>query len=291
MIRAADLLRPDTPILFDGGMGTGLMHRGLESGEAPELWNIERPGEVLDLHKEFVEAGSQVIETNTFGANPIRLRMTGTDVSTKDVIAAACGLAHAAADGRALVAGSVGPLGELVEPLGTLSLDEAREAYAEAIEHLMRYDVDVILIETMMSVDEAQIALRQALIAGASVVAVTMNFDATPKGPRTAFGESPADAMKRLQDAGAHIVGSNCGAGFDTMSRVARECVNAATHPVLIQANAGIPVVGANGLRYPESPESFAAFSKELSEIGVRLIGGCCGTGPEHIRQVRKQLV
>jgi len=279
MIRATDLLQPDRPILLDGGVGTGLMKRGLEPGQPPELWNLERPGEVLDLHRSFVEAGSHVIETNTFGANPVRLRMTGEDASPKDIIAAACGLALEAADGRALVAGSVGPLGELIEPHGRLSVDDARDAYREVIETLMMYNVDIILIETMMSVDEAQIALRQALIAGASVVAVSMNFDPTPKGPRTAFGESPTVAVKQLQEAGAHIVGSNCGAGLNTMLEVARECVSVARVPVIIQPNAGIPETLDGVLHYPETPDSFATCAKEMIDGGVRYIGVAAAPG------------
>ena len=290
MMSPQDLVRPDKPILFDGGNGTELMARGLPPGEAPEVWNLEYPGQVLAIHKAFVEAGSQVIETNTFGANAIRLRMTGSKASVKELIRAGCGLAKEAADGRALVVGSVGPLGEFIEPLGAVTIAEARAAYAEVVETMMSCGIDVVLVETMMSVDEALVALREALVAGASVVGVSMNYDNTPKGPRTAFGESPRDAVRRAEDEGAHIVGSNCGSGLDTMKIVARELVSVASVPVLIQANAGIPVVGADGLNYPEAPGAFATFVRDLTENGVRLVGGCCGASPEHIRQVRKMI-
>ncbi len=275
-------------MLFDGGLGTGLIQRGLEPGEAPESWNLERPGQVLDLHAAYVEAGSRVIETNTFGANALRLRAAGAGISAREAIAAACGLALEAADGRALVAGSIGPLGELVDPYGPVSVDVARATYAEVIETMQTYGIEVVVIETMLSLDEALIALRQALIAGVPAVGVSMNFDVTPKGPRTAFGESPTDVVTRLQDAGAHFVGSNCGAGLDTMTLVARELMSAAAVPVLIQANAGIPTTVEGRLHYPETPETFSAFVDRITDMGVRLVGGCCGTGPEHIRQIRK---
>ena len=290
MITAQDLHRPDRPILFDGGVGTELLRRTIGTDYVPDMANLEYPGHVLDVHSSYVHAGAQVIQTNTFGANAVRLRATGAEVTAPEIIAAACGLATEAARGRALVAGSVGPLGQHIEPYGPLSLEDARAAFAEAIESLISYDIDVILIETMTSLDEAMIALRQALIAGASVVGVSMTFAATPSGPRTALGETPSDVVRKLQDAGVHIAGSNCGPDLDSMTLVARELMSVATVPVLIQASAGIPATDAAGTHVPESPDSFARFSKGLSEIGVRLIGGCCGTGPEHIRQARKLL-
>ncbi len=290
MKQAADLLRPDKPILFDGGIGTELMKRGLGSGEPPELWNLEHPGQVIDVHRAYIEAGAQVIGTNTFGANAVRLRTTGEKVSAGDLINAGCGLATEAAVGRALVMGTLGPLGENVEPYGPITIGEARDAFSEAVETMMSCGVDMLLIETMTTVDEAQIALRQAMMAGVSLVAVSMNFSGTPEGPRTASGESPADVARELQHTGAHIIGSNCGDSLQTMTSVARELSSVATVPVLIQANAGMPVTRPEGLQYPETPVSFAAFVRSISDMGIRLIGGCCGTTPEYIRQARKML-
>lgn len=290
MIRADDLLNPPHPILFDGGFGACLQHRGLEPGSAPETWNLAKPDEVRRLHKDFVAAGAMIIETNTFGANARRFRAGEVKDPLSENIRTACRLAIEASGGRVLVAGSTGPLGELIEPFGELSVDQARAAFVEQHRLLRDCGVRVLLIETMMSIEEALLALESAKETGFDVIGVTMTFEPTPRGPRTAFGVSPAQAARALSAGGAQIVGSNCGSGFDVMRDVAREFLDATSIPVLIQPNAGIPRSGARGPVYPETPESFGAFLHELNDMGVRLLGGCCGAEPEHIAAARRAL-
>ncbi len=242
------------------------------------------------LHREFVAAGSMVIESNTFGANARRFHAVEVEDDVAENIRAAAGLALEAAGGRIIVAGSTGPLGELIEPYGELAHDEARASLLEQYRALKGAGIRVLLIETMMALEEAQLALESAHAVGFDIVGATMTFEPTPHGPRTAFGVSPAQAAKALIAAGAQIVGSNCGSGFDTMRDVAKEFLDASSVPVLIQPNAGIPRGGANGPVYPETPESFAAFLAEMYGMGVKLLGGCCGAEPEHIGAAAKHL-
>lgn len=284
------LLHPTGPILFDGGFGACLQHRGLEPGSAPETWNLLKPAEVRQLHGEFVASGSAVIETNTFGANARRFHAGEVEGGVGRNIAAAVSLAREAAGDRAILAGSTGPLGELIEPYGELTASDARAAFREQYRALRENGVRVLLIETMMSLDEATLALECAVETGFDVIGVSMTFEPTKHGPRTAFGVSPTQAAKELIAAGAQIVGSNCGSGFDTMRHVAREFLDASSVPVLIQPNAGIPLGGAAGPVYPETAESFGAFLAQLSEMGVRLLGGCCGAEPEHIAAAARHL-
>ncbi|OGU63850.1 MAG: hypothetical protein A3C56_05950 [Ignavibacteria bacterium RIFCSPHIGHO2_02_FULL_56_12] len=283
MISIHNLKDPSGPILFDGGFGAALQYRGLTSGTPPETWNIARPEEVRKLHAEFVAAGSAIIESNTFGANSCRWHASGERAPLGLVIHEACRLAASAADAKAVVAASTGPLGDVLEPYGELSRKQGKHAFREQYTMLKSEGIRVLLIETMMSLDEALLALETAKEVGFDAVGVTMTFEPGPHGPRTAFGVAPAEAARRLSEAGANIVGSNCGSGFDTMRIVAAEFLEYAGVPVLIQPNAGIPVVGADGPMYPETPESFGEFLQELYETGVRLLGGCCGSGPEHI--------
>ncbi|MCU0452950.1 MAG: homocysteine S-methyltransferase family protein [Bacteroidetes bacterium] len=290
MLSPASLLAPTRPVLFDGGFGACLQHRGLEPGSAPEGWNVSRPDDVRTLHSEFVAAGSLVIETNTFGANVRRFQSAEVKGKISDNIRAAVRLATEAAGHRAIIAGSAGPLGELIEPYGELSAEDARAAFTEPYRTMREAGVRVLLIETMMSLEEAQLALECAHAIGFDIVGATMTFEPTPHGPRTAFGVSPTKAARELVAAGAQIVGSNCGSGFDTMRQVAKEFVAASSVPVLIQPNAGIPRGGANGPVYPESPESFGAFLAELHGMGVKLLGGCCGAEPEHIAAAAARL-
>ena len=224
-----------------------------------------------------------IIETNTFGANGRRFLASEVKDPLAENIRAACRLATEASGGRVLVAGSTGPLGELIEPYGDLSIDQARAAFLEQYRVLHECGIRILLIETMMSLEEALLALEAAKETEFDAIGVTMTFEPTPQGPRTAFGVSPAQAARELGAAGAQIVGSNCGSGFDVMRNVAREFLDASSVPILIQPNAGIPRSGARGPVYPETPESFGAFLHELSTMGVRLVGGCCGADPEHI--------
>ncbi|MCL4539579.1 MAG: homocysteine S-methyltransferase family protein [Bacteroidetes bacterium] len=276
------------PVLFDGAMGTELQNRGLAVGSPPDLWNIEKPEVVRQVHLDYIRAGSQVVETNTFGGTQSRLERSGAVEFVDSVNSTGAKIALEAAGKTAAVVGSVGPLGSLIEPYGDISKEDAAGMFRKQVETLRAYGVQTILIETMISLDEALVALEGAKSAGASEVGVTMTFQRSGDEVRTAFGESAADCVRRLEKAGASFVGSNCGSGFEDMMLVATEIRRSTRLPVLIQPNAGVPTVENNVVQYSGSPKGFAEFVRSVSKIGIEMIGGCCGTTPAHIEEARK---
>jgi 5-methyltetrahydrofolate--homocysteine methyltransferase len=283
------LLR-NKPVLFDGATGTEYQRRGLPVGAAPEIWVMENPDAVKDVHRTYVAAGAQVIETCTFGATKRRLEASDVPYSVADVTRTAVALAKEAVAGKALVAGSVGPFGGILEPYGEVTVGEVEELFAEQMSVLVESGADIVLIETMISLSEAIVALRTAKSVGASTVGVTMTFEMTGSEPRTSFGESVQDVVKALTEEGATFIGANCGAGFELMRIVARSFRTESKIPVLIQTNAGIPSVEKGLIVYPEQAASFGRFVKELTDLGIDMIGGCCGTTPEHIAEAAKNI-
>lgn len=278
------------PVLFDGATGTELQKRGLPVGRSSALWNIERPALVEQLHLDYLDAGSLVIETNTFGANRKRLELEGLGDRVREINRRGAEVALAAARGKAIVAGSVGPLGVLIEPFGELSREEANEAFTEQLGALVEAGIELVLIETMISLDEALLALKAARAAGSKIVGVTLTFEIGLQGARTVFGETPALAAQKLKEAGADFVGSNCGRGFDEMLIVATGIRRATDLPLLIQPNAGIPEYANDRIIYPGTPEQFAKFVRTTVALGIEFVGGCCGTTPDHIRAAKAVL-
>lgn len=279
-----DELINNKPVLFDGAMGTSIQSLGLEDIDPPELLSIKYPEKLEEIHRKYIEAGSNVIETNTFGGSGARLDLAGLGDKVKELNIAAVHAAQKAAGNSVYVAGSVGPSGLLIEPIGDTPRGKVKNYFREQIDALLEGEVDIILIETMISLDEAVIALNAAYESGSSMTGVTMTFDIGQQGIRTSFGESPSDAAKRLLDNGANFIGSNCGHGFDDMLLVAKDLRKAADVPLLIQPNAGIPTYDNGKVKYNESPELFKKFIKDLLQIGIEFMGGCCGTTYEHIK-------
>jgi 5-methyltetrahydrofolate--homocysteine methyltransferase len=283
----ATLLRSSRWVLSDGAIGTMLQGRGLAVGASPELWNLTHPGEVRAVHDEYVRAGSQLITTNTFGGSRRKLSKFDAAERFQDANTAAVRLAREAADGRALVMGSIGPLGDLMEPYGDLTDQEAADEYGALAAVIARAGADAILFETFFDLNELIVAVRAASAAGLPILA-TMTFD---ESGRTMMGNTPGDAWSAVSDLGLVAFGANCSTGPDRMVPVIAQ-MNAAGAPVLMaQPNAGMPEVTAEGqLRYLEGPESFAAHVPALLQAGCRVFGGCCGTTPEHIRALRRNL-
>jgi 5-methyltetrahydrofolate--homocysteine methyltransferase len=276
------LFESDKVIFFDGANGTEYQRRGLPPGAAPESLVLTDPHIVNQVHREYVVAGSRVITTNTFGGNRKRLAASGLETQIQQINRRAVELAREA--GAPLVAGSMGPLGTFIEPYGEITKDEALALFQEQAELLKQAGVDLVLIETMMSLDEALMALQAARETGIRAVGVTLTFDLTPEGPRTPFGETPALAACRLLEAGAMFVGTNCGKGIEVMRAIASNMIQGVDpRRILLQPNAGIPTVVFGELRYPETPEEYGAFVREMAQRGIRLFGGCCGTTAEHI--------
>jgi 5-methyltetrahydrofolate--homocysteine methyltransferase len=276
------LIQSPGVIFFDGANGTEYQRRGLPAGSPPEALVLSNPALVKQVHHEYLLAGSNVIETNTFGANRKRLAALELDHKIVEINQQAVNLAREA--GGYVVAGSMGPLGALIEPYGEVSRDEARGVFREQAEILLRAGVDLLVIETMMSLDEALLALHAAREAGASTIGVTMTYELTREGPRSPFGEAPRVAAEALLHAGASFVGSNCGKGFDVMRAVACDMIQGADPGrILLQPNAGIPTLASGEMRYPGTPEQYCNFVRDMLHRGIRLFGGCCGTTAEHV--------
>ena len=289
MIMTIEELLKNGHLLFDGGMGTAVQKLGLSEVDPPEMLNLKFPSELEQIHKNYIEAGSDVVETNTFGASRTRLKTYGLGERVAEINIAAVNAAKSAAGEKVFVAGSVGPLGELIEPFGDLPEADAEAAFGEQINILLGSGVDIILIETMISLDEALIALRAAKNSGSKITGVTMTYEIGPAGAATSFGESPEIVVQKLRDAGADFTGANCGQGFDNMLRIAHKLKKASELPLLVQPNAGLPEYADGQIVYKESPEKFAGFVREALDLGVEFVGGCCGTNSNHIRAAKAE--
>ena len=272
----------------DGAWGTQLMARGLKPGDAFEALNLERPEVLAEIAAAYVEAGADLITTNTFGGSPLNLAGHGLAEKTEALNRAAVDAIESVAAGRAFVSGSVGPTGRILTPYGDTEPEVVAEGFSRQIGALIEAGADLICVETMMDLGEARLAVEAARRCSSSIpVVATMTFNATPRGFFTTMGTTVEQACRVLVEAGADLVGSNCGNGVAAMVELAREFAALATVPIAIQSNAGMPEDRGGELHYPEGPDDMAERVGELMDLGVAVIGGCCGTGPDHIRAVR----
>jgi len=271
-------------------MGTMLMAAGLKAGESPELWNIEKPSLVTDIHRKYYEAGSDVVHTNTFGGNTIKLGERGLADKMETINVEAARLAREACPAGKLVAGDIGPTGKLLKPLGDLVLEEAEEGFFRQAQALIKGGVDLISIETMFSLEEALAALRAAKRLGDVLVIAALTFNRTKKGFFTMMGEGVKQAVSAFEAAGADVIASNCSLGSRDMIDLTKELRAATRKPILIQPNAGKPVTQKGVTFYQQTPAEFAQDGKEIGNFGADMIGGCCGTNPEFIRALAHTL-
>ena len=273
----------------DGAMGTQLIALGLE-GDCPEAWNVEKPVAIEGIHRSYVDAGAQIILTNTFGATEWKLARSGHAADQDRFCRTAAENALRAADGRAHVLGDVGPTGELPEPYGAHPIAEFEAVFAAQIELLAKAGVHGIIIETMASAVEAAAAVRAAKRTCGLPVFACMTYSAGKGGFRTMMGETVGDATAALLDAGADIVGSNCGLGVAQMVEVVREIRTAAAVPVIAKPNAGQPRLVGGKTVFDEDAETWARKVPELVAAGANIVGGCCGTSPAHIARANELL-
>ncbi len=277
-------------LLGDGAWGTQLQRLGLEFGACPEEWNVTHPDDVRGIAREYLEAGADFCLTNTFGANRFRLTRHGFASRLNEFNAAGVKLSREAAEPfDAVVAASVGPTGEFVQPEGMLSRAEMLGAFTEQIAVLKDAGADAICIETMYVPEEAALAVEAAKKAGLFCMAC-ITFDSTPNGFRTMLGANIQDSVIALENAGADVIGSNCGNGMEQMVQVAKEMRALTKKPIMIKANAGIPELVKGKTVYNEGPGAMARWLAELKAAGVSIVGGCCGTTPEHIRRFRAEI-
>jgi methionine synthase I (cobalamin-dependent) len=279
------------PVVIDGGMGTLLQDMGLDDGGSGELWNVERPDVVRDAHRAYAEAGARILTTNTFGGSRPRLEMHGLEDRVHELNEAAAQLAREVADEHgALVAGDLGPTGELMAPLGTMDADAARAIFAEQLAGLRDGGIDLVLIETMSDLAEVEAAVAAArdVVPDLPIVA-TLSFDTNL---RSMMGVRPGDAVTALAAAGVDAVGANCGRGPVEMEQIAAQLVAARPEGLLLvaQSNAGLPQVVGDHFEYDATPDDMARHAVELRDLGIDLIGACCGSTPEHVGAVSRAL-
>jgi 5-methyltetrahydrofolate--homocysteine methyltransferase len=272
-------------IIGDGGLGALLAERGLPAGTPPERWVLEKP-EILDeIARAYVAAGAELITTCTFGGSPMRLAQHRLGDRFEEINRRAVAIVRAVCEGRAFVSASMGPTGHLPAPLGDANPVDVERGFAEQARVFIDAGADLICIETMTDLQEAMLAVRGVRsISAALPVIATMTFELTKRGPFTVMGVTVPQAAERLAAAGADVVGANCGAGVEEMLVVAEAFLGCSKVPVAIQPNAGLPQLKDGRLTYPTSPEFFADAIAPLAARGVRILGGCCGTTPAHIR-------
>jgi methionine synthase I (cobalamin-dependent) len=291
MNNLANLLQTNKPILLDGAMGTMLFAAGLEAGKCPEEWNVLHPEKVREIHRAYIEAGSQIILTNTFGGSKIRLESHGLADQVRKLNEAAAKNARAEADAVdhiVVVAGSIGPSGQLLEPIGTLKAEDARQSFADQAAGLAAGGVDMFWIETMSDLEEVKAAIAGVRSVSDLPIAATMSFDSHG---HTMMGIKPEQAANALHLEEIQFIGANCGTGSDELIE-AIKAIKATNPelPLIAKANAGIPQMVGSEVVYNGSPELMADYAVTVWNEGARLIGGCCGSTPAHIKAMAEAL-
>jgi len=272
------------PVLTDGAWGTQLQARGLAIGEFPDLWNLTHPERVAEVAQSYVDAGSRVILTNTFGANRIRLIEAGASDRVTEINRAGAEISRRAVGTKAKVFASIGPTGKLLLT-GEVTEQALRAAFEEQAVALAAGGADGLVVETMADLAEAQIAVRAAKTTGLPVVGC-MVFDSGKNKDRTMMGTTPEQAAVGLAEAGADVIGANCGQGIAGFLLICARFRAATDLPIWVKGNAGLPQMVDGKARYTTAPEEFAAFMPQLIQQGASFIGGCCGTDPHFIRAV-----
>ena len=303
--KIAEIIKTGRILVSDGAWGTFLHSKGLKAGECPELWCVERPGDVKDIALSYINAGADMVQTNSFGGNPIKLAQYGLDTRTAEINEAAARLSREAAGDDKWVIASAGPTGRIIYHIDALDADEAEE-YAEDPMYLNwngAYEAfktqaaaleaggaDAVCVETMSGIDEAEAAVRAVRENTKLEVICTFTFEKNNRGEyRTMTGVTPQTAFNSAIGFGADIAGANCGSGIEQMIEVVRLIrAENKSAPIIVHANAGLPQ-NINGIDiFPESPEEMAAHIPDIAAAGAVIIGGCCGTTPEHIAAIKK---
>jgi 5-methyltetrahydrofolate--homocysteine methyltransferase len=291
MGKITDRIREKGVLVSDGAWGTFIHKKGLRSDECPESWNLLRPDDIYDVALSYVKAGADMILTNSFGGSPFKLAPYGLSDKCYEINLAAAQISRRAAGDNVLVLGSVGPTGKMLM-MGDVTEEDLFKGFSEQIKGLSDGGADAILMETMSELDEARIAIRAAKAVCEKEVICTFTFSKTAANEyRTMMGTSPAEMVAMLLEEGVEIIGANCGNGTAGMIEIVKEIREIDKEiPVLVHANAGLPVLQDGETVFPESASEMSAQIRDLVLAGANIVGGCCGTTPEHISSIVKVL-
>jgi 5-methyltetrahydrofolate--homocysteine methyltransferase len=289
MGKIVETIQKGKVLVSDGAWGTFLHQKGLTSDECPESWNLTRPDDVKDVASSYVKAGAGVILTNSFGGNPFKLESYGLKDRTFEINLAAARISREAAGKEVLVLGSMGPTGKMIL-MGEVSEEELLAGFREQARGLSEGGVDGLLVETMSDVQESVMAIQAAKSVSELDVLCTFTFERTKQGDfRTMMGTGVKEAMESVLNAGADVIGANCGNGTAGMIEIVKEIRSFDPNvPVLVHANAGLPEYHEGKTIFPEAPHEMACQMQDLVKAGANIVGGCCGTTPEHIREIVK---
>ena len=282
-----DRLQAGGVMVSDGATGTNYQYRGLKLGIAPEEWIFDAPEQVIQLHRDFIEAGAQIVLTNTFGGTPLRVAHSGLPVDAGELNRRAVELAReAVGNSDVLVAGSMGPTGQLLEPLGELPVGDAISAFAAQARALAEAGADLLVVETQFDLAEATTAIKGVRATTTLPLVVSFSFD---MGKRTMMGNKPEDIAAQLTALGVDVIGVNCGKSLPENLENLKAMLGATDRPIWMKPNAGLPRMGANNQAiYDVSPRQMGEHAALWVAAGARIIGGCCGTSPEHLREIAK---
>ncbi len=293
MEKFMDRIGKGAVLTCDGAMGSLLMAKAkdLIKGKCPEVINLSRPDILEEVAAMYLESGADILQANTFGASPLKLGDYGLEDQCDEINRAAVAAVKKVAEGKAYVATSCGPSGKMLKPYGKLEKDEMFDNFSVQMKAVIDAGCDLVLIETMTDIQEAILAVKAAKDIRSDIpVLATMTFDKTPRGFFTMMGVNIETAARELEAAGADVIGSNCGNGIENMIEIAKAFRVVSSLPIIIQANAGLPEIRDDKTVYPETPEFMAEKSRELVKAGVSIVGGCCGTTPDHIRAISKAI-
>jgi len=280
----------ESGLIFDGAMGSMLIAAGLKGGKISELWNLENPQVIEDIHKAYFDAGSDVAVTNSFGASAFKLKKMGVDADPEKINRLAVEIARRAAGPGQYVAGGMGPLGEMLQPAGLLTQEEAQKHYEDQAKFLAGGEIDFFIIETIFDLNEILAAIKAIRRVSDLPIFSTMTFQKKPSGFFTLMGNKPGESMNRLKEAGASVVGANCSLDSETMVELAKIIRDSVDGPVMIQPNAGAPKNVGDNVVYPETVDFFCDNILTMKRMGIDVVGGCCGTTPDFIRAMAEKI-
>lgn len=278
-------------LVSDGAMGTMLQARGLPVGHCPEEWNISQPDVLASIHNDYFAAGADVVETNTFGGNRFRLKHHGYENRIYEFNKAGAEIAKKVCPKGKFIAGSIGPTGEFLQPLGSSTISDLEEVFKEQITGLIEGGIDVLFIETMSHIDEIKAAIVAAQKINKKIPLVaSMSFEKSASGYRTIMGTGIPEFIEEMKKLPVIAIGANCGKGAEEIIDIMEEFRQLTDMPLIAQANAGLPETKDNKIIYTETPEQRGELTRVLLSEKVNIIGGCCGTTPEHITSIRQTI-